>query len=126
MRVARDARHSLPTRDASELEPRMIMPSITTHLDRFDRLDQLEHIGPTTSVNELVRRYPTALPALSALGIDSCCGGAKTLYAAAQSAGVAVDTLIATIIVPHAPTSSLALPVKDECCGCGNDCSGSI
>ena len=78
-------------------------------------------IDPTLSVNEFVRRYPAALPVLSTLGIDSCCGGAKTLSDAAATAGITVDALLASVTA-----STTAASVKADCCKCGGNCSGDI
>jgi iron-sulfur cluster repair protein YtfE (RIC family) len=54
-------------------------------------------IDPTISVNELLRRCPSVLPALNALGIDSCCGGAESLTDAARRAGISLEALVAGI-----------------------------
>jgi iron-sulfur cluster repair protein YtfE (RIC family) len=43
-------------------------------------------VDPSLSVNEILRRYPAAISALNAHGIDSCCGGATSLRAAALEA----------------------------------------
>lgn len=77
-------------------------------------------IDSTTSVNELLGRYPAALPVLHALGVDSCCGGATSLTTAAEGAGITVDTLLAkvTTAVEEAFT-------KDDCCQCGGNCSAT-
>ena len=91
----------------SHLHPKTIMPNAANQID------------PTISVNDLVRRYPASLPVLSSLGIDSCCGGAKTVSAAAESAGITVDTLLARVA-----SSSGAAEPTDSCCKCGSgNCS---
>jgi iron-sulfur cluster repair protein YtfE (RIC family) len=84
----------------------MNMPTTTNQID------------PTISVNELVRRYPASLPVLSTLGIDSCCGGAKTLSAAAETAGITVDALLSSV------TTATNAAKKDDHCNCGGHCSG--
>lgn len=50
-------------------------------------------INPNLSVNELVRRYPAALPVLATAGIDTCCGGDLTLALAAAQSGLTFDQL---------------------------------
>jgi len=49
----------------------------------------------TTSINEIIRRYPSALPVLNGFGIDTCCGGAESLAEAARSASIPLDALMA-------------------------------
>ncbi len=60
-----------------------------------------DHIDASLSVNEILLRYPAALPALKAAGIDTCCGGAKPLSVAAQTAGVELDELLVRIAEAH-------------------------
>lgn len=55
------------------------------------------------SINEVLRRWPAALPALNALGIDTCCGGADSVSAAADRAGVSVASLVDAIARAIAP-----------------------
>lgn len=57
-----------------------------------------DRIDPALSVNEILLRHPAALPALKAAGIDTCCGGAKPLSVAAQTAGVELEELLARIV----------------------------
>jgi regulator of cell morphogenesis and NO signaling len=60
----------------------------------------MSHIArpePTMSVNDTLRLFPAALPALNAAGIDTCCGGAEPLATAARHAGADLDTLLAEI-----------------------------
>ncbi len=40
-------------------------------------------IDETWTVNEVIARFPSTLPMLSAIGVDTCCGGAHTLATAA-------------------------------------------
>jgi regulator of cell morphogenesis and NO signaling len=54
-------------------------------------------IDPGLSVNEVLRRWPGAVTALNAYGVDTCCGGAASLSEAAGQAGVSVDDLIGGI-----------------------------
>jgi regulator of cell morphogenesis and NO signaling len=54
-------------------------------------------IDPALSVNEVLRRWPAAVAALNAFGVDTCCGGALSLSAAAEEAGVSAAELIAAI-----------------------------
>jgi len=50
------------------------------------------------SVNDVLSRWPAALPSLNAFGIDTCCGGSDSLADAAREAGVAVNTLWNAIV----------------------------
>jgi iron-sulfur cluster repair protein YtfE (RIC family) len=54
-------------------------------------------IDPTLSVNELLLRYPGALPVLTVAGIDSCCGGEQSLALAAARSGLTFDQLAARL-----------------------------
>lgn len=54
-------------------------------------------VDPALSVNETLRRWPAAVAPLSAFGVDTCCGGAASLEAAARDAGVPVAELLAAV-----------------------------
>ena len=54
-------------------------------------------IDPRLSVNDVLRRWPAAIAPLNALGIDTCCGGAASLEAAAADAGVPLAELLAAV-----------------------------
>jgi iron-sulfur cluster repair protein YtfE (RIC family) len=74
-------------------------------------------LDPLLSVNELIQRYPAALPVLNTAGIDTCCGGGLTLAAAAQGSGLTFEQLAARL------DRSLAAPGPERPasmdCGCG-------
>lgn len=74
-------------------------------------------LDPMLSVNELVLRYPAALPVLTAAGIDTCCGGDLPLMAAAQGRGLSLEQLEARL------ERDLAVPAAEQpapaTCGCG-------
>ncbi|MFL5581931.1 MAG: DUF542 domain-containing protein [Gemmatimonadaceae bacterium] len=53
--------------------------------------------APDLSVNDTLVRWPGAVRALNAFGIDTCCGGAASLREAAAEAGVPLDTLLAAV-----------------------------
>lgn len=72
-------------------------------------------VDPALSVNEILRRWPAAIPALNAAGIDTCCGGAASLEAAAHDAGVALDPLVAAI----------ERVVVGDACGPACECRGA-
>lgn len=46
------------------------------------------------TLNELVTRRPETQPVLTGHGMDSCCGGAKTLAEAAQAHGISLTELL--------------------------------
>jgi regulator of cell morphogenesis and NO signaling len=54
-------------------------------------------IDSKLSVNEIIKRYPAALPVLNAFAIDTCCGGEEPIAVAAASANVPVETIVAAI-----------------------------
>ena len=61
----------------------------TTHISRpFD---------VTASVNDLLRDHPSVVGVLESHGIDTCCGGALSLWGAARDAGVSLDLLLGDI-----------------------------
>lgn len=52
---------------------------------------------PQTPVRDIVTEYPATVPALERLGIDYCCGGAKTLTEACARRNIAVAEVIAQL-----------------------------
>lgn len=54
-------------------------------------------VDPELTINEALVRWPDAVRALGALGIDTCCGGSSSLRDAAHDAGVPLATLLAAI-----------------------------
>lgn len=54
-------------------------------------------LEPSTTLNELIARRPEAHPVLAAHGMDTCCGGAKTLAEAADAHGVGLEVLLAEL-----------------------------
>jgi iron-sulfur cluster repair protein YtfE (RIC family) len=54
-------------------------------------------ITPDTLVNEAVRSFPATLPLFAALGIDTCCGGAKPVEEAARRHGADPVALLARL-----------------------------
>jgi iron-sulfur cluster repair protein YtfE (RIC family) len=55
-------------------------------------------IDPSLSVNEILRLHPDAVSVLNAHGIDTCCGGAMSLRAAALEARADLRTMIGEIV----------------------------
>ena len=49
------------------------------------------------TVNDALARWPYAVRALNAFGIDTCCGGGATLEQAARDAGMAPQALLDAI-----------------------------
>lgn len=58
---------------------------------------RLPTLDPATSVNDVLQRWPSAVTALNAFGVDTCCGGGDSLTEAAAQAGVTVDDLLGAI-----------------------------
>ena len=54
-------------------------------------------IDPSLTVNEIIARYPAAIGALNACGIDTCCGGGEPLTEAAREAGADVANVVAQV-----------------------------
>lgn len=50
------------------------------------------------TVNEVVRRYPYALPILKRVGIDACCSGPLSISEAARRHHIDASDLIAEIL----------------------------
>jgi iron-sulfur cluster repair protein YtfE (RIC family) len=48
-------------------------------------------------LNAIVARYPQTLPILQQFGLDTCCGGALPLQAAAQHHGLDLAKLLAAL-----------------------------
>lgn len=51
----------------------------------------------TLTINEILARWPSTMPLLNALGIDTCCGGGDLLPDAALRAGVPLPVLLAAV-----------------------------
>jgi iron-sulfur cluster repair protein YtfE (RIC family) len=56
-------------------------------------------IDESTSVNEVMLRYPEAIRILNARGVDTCCGGADSLESAAISVGLRPEALVAEVML---------------------------
>lgn len=62
------------------------------------RMETEMTISETMSVNETIRRYPEAVAVFNEMGVDACCGGAATLAAAAEDAGVTWEALRSALL----------------------------
>lgn len=51
-------------------------------------------IDPAWTVHELVRSRPETLAVLQSYGVDTCCGGTRTLTEAAKLAGLDAATVL--------------------------------
>jgi regulator of cell morphogenesis and NO signaling len=56
------------------------------------------------TVGDVAKRYPRALDAMKAIGINHCCGAHLTLNEAAASAGIALGSLLDALNRPAAAT----------------------
>ena len=54
-------------------------------------------LDATTTINDLVRAHPDALPVLQRFGLDACCGGPLPLGEAARRHGLALDDLLGAL-----------------------------
>lgn len=59
--------------------------------------ERTDGIDPRMSVNQVVDRFPRTLGVFDRHGIDSCCGGAVSLAAAAERDGVEVRQLLSDL-----------------------------
>ena len=77
------------------------MAVLNTARSFFSELTMADLLTPpvngATTVSELLRRHVDALPVLSRLGIDTCCGGGQSLEEAARSAGLTLGELLAEL-----------------------------
>ena len=46
------------------------------------------------TINDVIKDYPSTLAVFNTFGIDSCCGGARTLEQAAREGGIDLDALL--------------------------------
>jgi regulator of cell morphogenesis and NO signaling len=54
-------------------------------------------IDTGTTVNDVIRTYPSSVSVFNELGIDACCGGDASLAEAASRDGVDLETLVARL-----------------------------
>jgi len=54
-------------------------------------------ITPDDPLNQIIERYPQALPVLQRYGLDTCCGGALPLHTAAQHHDLDLAELLAAL-----------------------------
>jgi iron-sulfur cluster repair protein YtfE (RIC family) len=57
----------------------------------------IPRIDPDLSVDDALRRYPAAAAVLNAFGVDACCGGARSIRAAAREDGADCCALLAAL-----------------------------
>ncbi len=57
----------------------------------------MEGVTLKTPVNEVLCRYPKAVELFARLGLDTCCGGAEPLEAAARQAGRKPEEVLAAL-----------------------------
>ena len=57
----------------------------------------------TWTLNDVMRRHPASVRVFNAFGLDTCCGGARTLGDALSDAGVDAETILFAIesVVQH-------------------------
>ncbi len=58
------------------------------------QIDNSVKIDPAWTVHELVHFHPETAAILRSYGIDTCCGGSRTLTEAAKVAGLDAATLV--------------------------------
>jgi len=54
----------------------------------------MSKIDENMSINDVIKSYPATLPVFNTFGIDSCCGGARTLARAARESGVDLEAMV--------------------------------
>lgn len=54
-------------------------------------------INPGSTINSITHQYPDTIAIFSDYGIDSCCGGEKTLDDVARRHGLPLDEIVARL-----------------------------
>ena len=54
-------------------------------------------LDPALTINEVLARHPHTAVVFNAFGIDTCCGGGRSLAEAAQDDGVKVEVLLSAL-----------------------------
>lgn len=54
-------------------------------------------LNPDASIDAVLRDHPATVAVFNAFGVDACCGGARSLRAAAQEDGVDCCALVAAL-----------------------------
>ena len=57
----------------------------------------IPRIDPDLSVDDALRRYPAAAVVFNAFGVDACCGGARSIRAAACEDGTDCCSLLTAL-----------------------------
>ena len=69
-----------------------------THMTKPESIARDPRVDPAWTVNEVVRRHPTAVAVFHAFGLDACCGGAHPVAVAARRHGADLDALMAALM----------------------------
>lgn len=51
-------------------------------------------IDENMTINDVIKGYPSTLSVFNSFGIDSCCGGARTLKQVAGEGGIDLDAFL--------------------------------
>lgn len=51
-------------------------------------------IDENMTINDVIKGWPATLPVFNTFGIDSCCGGARTLAQASQEGGIDLEAFL--------------------------------
>ena len=62
-----------------------------------DSTRPIPRLDPTTSVDDMLRLHPSSAAVFNTFGIDTCCGGARSVRDAAREDGVDCCTLLAAL-----------------------------
>ncbi|MDH3974735.1 MAG: DUF542 domain-containing protein [Deltaproteobacteria bacterium] len=54
-------------------------------------------INKEMTINDVIKAFPATLPVFNDFGIDSCCGGARTLEQAANEGGIDVEVFLSAL-----------------------------
>lgn len=49
------------------------------------------------TINDVIKAFPATLPVFNNFGIDSCCGGARTLEQAASEGGIDLNAFLTAL-----------------------------
>lgn len=71
------------TRHSKRAAARILSEAQRTHPD----------LDCSLSINAIIARHPSTLPVFSQFGLDTCCGGARSVAEAARAADIDADVL---------------------------------
>ena len=59
--------------------------------------EKMSQITREMSINDVIKAWPATLPVFNTFGVDSCCGGARTLAQAAAEGNFDLNAFLAAL-----------------------------